>query len=118
MACIDFSFDSRIRKKYVPLINQQRFIRHLKRIAARNLSIPASLLRNVLNDYRQNGNELNVDSNDPEPEEEAILYANLNLVFYFTIHYPLIIDCDACSKSRIGSKLVAVVNYFIKVNSL
>ncbi|UXI19988.1 phosphatase 1L protein [Sarcoptes scabiei] len=100
MACIDFSFDSRIRKKYVPLINQQRFIRHLKRIAARNLSIPASLLRNVLNDYRQNGNELNVDSNDPEPEEEAILYANLNLVFYFTIHYPLIIDCDACSKSE------------------
>ncbi|KPM04288.1 hypothetical protein QR98_0027310 [Sarcoptes scabiei] len=74
MACIDFSFDSRIRKKYVPLINQQ--------------------------DYRQNGNELNVDSNDPEPEEEAILYANLNLVFYFTIHYPLIIDCDACSKSK------------------
>lgn len=23
MACMDFSFDSRIRKKYVPLINQQ-----------------------------------------------------------------------------------------------
>ncbi|XP_075675679.1 uncharacterized protein LOC113788430 isoform X2 [Dermatophagoides pteronyssinus] len=103
MACMDFSFDSRIRKKYVPLINQQRYLRHVKRIAARNLFIPEQLLRNKVkfpHHQDDNGDSIvdNVDdlfaqhSNDNE-DDETLLYSRLNISFYYTIHYPIIQQC-------------------------
>ncbi|KAH9522873.1 tRNA (guanine(37)-N1)-methyltransferase, variant 2 [Dermatophagoides farinae] len=101
MACMDFSFDSRIRKKYVPLINQQRYLRHVKRIAARNLFIPEPLLRSKLRLFGENNDNI-VDDN---AEDETRLYSSLNISFYYTIHYPFIRECPNHHQSDPSSRL-------------
>ncbi|OTF83208.1 hypothetical protein BLA29_004603, partial [Euroglyphus maynei] len=98
MACMDFSFDSRIRKKYVPLINQQRYLRHVKRIAARNLFIPEQLLREKLKSSLNDNDDNDIVDDDifvqmNENDDETQLYSRLNISFYYTIHHPILQQC-------------------------
>lgn len=108
MAFIDFSLDSRIRKRYVPLITQQRFMRHVTRIAARNLCIPNSLMRTLidklsdteLKNFNLNLNEDCIDGFDNAIEQSQSLILRLNISFYFTILYPSKPNCEECLKPQ------------------
>ncbi|XP_054168942.1 UV radiation resistance-associated protein-like [Oppia nitens] len=47
MASIDFSMDSRVKKCFVPLVTQQRRLRHVKRMAARNIKLDSTCLHHL-----------------------------------------------------------------------
>ncbi|CAG2161170.1 unnamed protein product [Oppiella nova] len=57
MATIDFSMDSRVKKSYVPLVSQQCHLRHIQRIAARNIRLTVT---------PQEPHELNGKSSDSD----------------------------------------------------